>query len=84
MHQGEHVRLRLTSADVSHGLIVPGLKISVPEIYPGKYTTVDFTADKPGKYPFICTVLCSVNHAHMQGGIVVLPALAGGEGGAAH
>ena len=74
--QGEHVRLRLTSADVSHGLLVPGLNINVPEIYPGKYMTVDFTTDKPGRYPFICTVLCSSRHSHMQGAIVVLPSAA--------
>ncbi|MDE3074105.1 MAG: cupredoxin domain-containing protein, partial [Chloroflexota bacterium] len=74
VHQGEHVHLRVTSGDVSHGLMVPGLNINVPEIYPGKYTTVDFTPKTAGRYPFMCTVLCSPRHGQMQGAIVVLPA----------
>jgi cytochrome c oxidase subunit 2 len=71
--QGEHVRLRLTSADVIHGLAVPGLGINVDEIYPGKYVTVDFTPTKPGTYPFMCTVVCSPLHYKMQGAIIVVP-----------
>src|SRR3990172_4934166 len=38
--QGERVRLRLSSADVSHGLPIPGLNVSVKEIYPCKFTVV--------------------------------------------
>lgn len=72
--QGEHVRLRLTSGDVSHGLSQPDLGIDVKDIYPGKYTTVDFTATKPGTYRFICTELCSPSHSLMHGEIVVVPA----------
>ncbi|MDE3076351.1 MAG: c-type cytochrome [Chloroflexota bacterium] len=79
VQQGEHARLRLTSADVSHGLMVPGLDISVPEIYPGKFTTVDFIPSAPGIYPFTCSLLCSPRHNEMQGFIVVLPAESIGE-----
>lgn len=71
--QGEHARLRLTSADVTHGFNCPGLGIYVPEIYPGKYVTVDFTPAKAGRYLFVCTVLCSPSHGNMQGTIVVRP-----------
>jgi|GEM_PF-755187 len=72
--QGEHVRLRLTSGDVSHGLYQPELGINVTDIYPGKFTTVDFTPAKPGTYRFICTVMCSPSHFMMHGEIVVVPA----------
>ena len=72
--QGEHVRLRLTSADVVHGLYVSGLDVQVPEIYPGRYATVEFTPAEAGTYPFVCTSLCSPLHGNMQGTIVVLPA----------
>jgi len=72
--QGEHVWLRLTSADVTHGFAVPSLGIDVPQLYPGKYVTVDFTPQKPGTYPFLCTIVCSPLHYKMQGEIVVLPA----------
>ncbi len=69
--QGERVRLRLSSADVAHGLAIPGLNVSVKEIYPGKFTVVEFVADKPGTYPFVCTVLCSPQHGGMKGEIIV-------------
>lgn len=72
--QGEHVRLRLTSGDVSHGISQPELGINVKDIYPGKYTTVDFTPTKPGTYRFICTEMCSPSHFLMHGDIVVVPA----------
>ncbi len=72
--QGEHVQLRLTSGDVSHGLSQPDLGINVSDIYPGKYTTVDFTPTKPGTYRFICTEMCSPSHFLMHGEIVVIPA----------
>jgi cytochrome c oxidase subunit 2 len=71
--QGERVRLRLTSADVVHGLYVSGLDVQVAEIYPGRYATVEFTPTQPGTYPFVCTILCSPLHGTMQGTIVVLP-----------
>ncbi len=79
VHQGEHVRLRLTSDDVSHGFQVKGLGIKVPDIYPGKYVTVEFTPTTPGTYPFTCLVWCSVHHDAMRGTIVVLPATDSGQ-----
>lgn len=69
--QGDTVRLRLTSDDVAHGLTIPGLNVKVGEIYPGKFTTVEFVADKPGNFPFFCTVLCSPQHGTMKGEIIV-------------
>lgn len=72
--QGEHVRLRLTSADVTHGFAIPALGIDAPELYPGRYVTVDFTPQKPGRYPFLCTIVCSPLHYKMNGEIIVLPA----------
>ena len=75
--QGEHVRLRLTSADVTHGLSDPELGINVPDIYPGKFITVDFTPTKPGTYPFMCTAVCSPMHFQMTGAIIVVPATGG-------
>ena len=77
--QGERVRLRLSSADVAHGLAIPGLNVSVKEIYPGKFTVVEFVADKPGTYPFVCTVLCSPQHGGMKGEIIVEGTSAGGQ-----
>lgn len=72
--QGQPVRLRLTSADVTHGFAVPGLGIQNTQLYPGKYVTINFTPAKPGAYPFMCTIVCSPLHYKMHGAIVVVPA----------
>ena len=69
--QGQTVRLRLTSEDVTHGLLAPELDLFVDHISAGKYTTVEFTASKPGEYPFYCTVVCSPLHAEMIGKVIV-------------
>jgi mono/diheme cytochrome c family protein/uncharacterized cupredoxin-like copper-binding protein len=68
---GEPVRLRLSSPDVVHGLIIPGLGVHVDEIYPGKVVEVDVTPDKPGRYAFACTRWCGVDHWRMRGVIEV-------------
>ncbi|MBI2862878.1 MAG: cupredoxin domain-containing protein [Chloroflexi bacterium] len=70
--QGEKVRLHLTSGDVAHGFSIPQLGIS-EQLYPGKFKTIEFTADQPGTYRFACTILCSPNHGSMFGQLIVEP-----------
>jgi len=69
--QGEKVRLRLTSNDVVHGFALKAYGIEVDEVYPGKVKTIEFVADKPGTFLFACTVICSFNHRHMEGELIV-------------
>ncbi len=69
--QGQRVRLRLTSDDVMHGLIIPEYNIHVDDIYPGRFQVVEFVADRPGTFPFFCSVLCSPQHGVMQGELIV-------------
>jgi len=69
--QGEKVRLRLTSHDVKHGFALAGYGISTTDVYPGRYIIVEFVADKPGAFPFVCVVQCAGNHANMRGELVV-------------
>jgi nitrous-oxide reductase len=40
---------------------------------PGESSTVEFTADKPGVYPFYCTEFCSALHLEMMGYLLVQP-----------
>jgi mono/diheme cytochrome c family protein len=68
---GEAVRLRISSPDVVHGFAIPGLGVSVDEIYPGAVVEVDVTPTQPGRYAFACTRWCSVDHWRMRGVIEV-------------
>lgn len=72
--QGERVRVRLTSSDVVHGFALKAYGFMEDEVYPGRVKTIEFVADKAGTFTFTCTVICHVNHRHMEGLLTVLPA----------
>ncbi|MEJ5199570.1 MAG: c-type cytochrome [Anaerolineae bacterium] len=72
LRAGETVRLRISSPDVVHGLVIPGLGIEVDEIYPGKVVEVDVTPARPGRYAFACTRWCGADHWRMRGVIEVI------------
>ena len=71
--QGARVELVVTSADVEHGIAVPGLGINQP-VQPHRTTYVRFLAQTPGKYPMHCSVLCGRGHDKMTGVIIITPA----------
>jgi mono/diheme cytochrome c family protein len=72
VQRGERIRLRISSADVVHGFSIPKLGIHVDWIEPGKVAEVEFTADRPGRYAFQCTVWCQLGHWRMRGVIEVI------------
>lgn len=72
INRGETVRLRLSAPDVVHGLEIPGLGISISDIYPGRVVEVTFTAAEVGRFAFVCTRWCSANHWRMRGVIEVI------------
>jgi len=73
---GEHVRIKLSSADRAHGLTLslypegaaqegaPGLVFEHPQddaqVEKHKDRTIDFFAARPGTYDFKCSVKCSM------------------------
>lgn len=73
---GEHVRIKLSSADRAHGLTLslypegaaqegaPGLLFEHPQdeaqVEKHKDRTIDFVAARPGTYDFKCSVKCSM------------------------
>jgi nitrous-oxide reductase len=58
--------------DATHGFALPGQNLNV-SIEPGETTSVSFTADRPGVYPFYCTEFCSALHLEMMGYFLVTP-----------
>jgi cytochrome c oxidase subunit 2 len=67
---GQPVTLRITSADVTHGLFQRELGIDA-EISPGKTTEVKLTPTKPGRYTAICDHFCGPGHGNMHLVVVV-------------
>ncbi|CAF0691889.1 cupredoxin domain-containing protein [Candidatus Methylacidithermus pantelleriae] len=59
-----------TSADVTHGLIIPGTPINMMLI-PGHVTQELYQFDRPGIYPMICHEYCGLFHQDMTGEILV-------------
>ena len=71
IRRGTPVRIRLTSEDVTHGFLVPELNINAGPIAPGKFKTIELTAERPGTFTFYCNFLCSHEHGAMVGKIIV-------------
>ncbi|MCB9537355.1 MAG: cytochrome c oxidase subunit II [Myxococcales bacterium] len=67
------VRLVLTSRDVVHSFFVPALRMK-QDALPGRFTRLDFRADRLGTYPVYCAEYCGQSHARMGATVVVLSA----------
>jgi len=65
------VELVMTSQDVIHSLSIPGFRVK-QDVLPGRYTTLWFTANRPGEYHLFCTQFCGASHSHMVGRVVVM------------
>lgn len=68
--QGDKVRLKITSTDVTHGFALTEFNVKV-DLVPGKEETVEFVADKKGEFTFFCSVVCGEGHLDMKGKLVV-------------
>lgn len=67
---GDRVRLNITSIDVTHGFSLPDFGIS-EVLEPGKTTSVEFIANKKGRFAFYCSIVCGAGHTGMRGNIIV-------------
>jgi cytochrome c oxidase subunit II len=68
---GRAVRLTMASEDVIHSFFVPAFRLK-SDVVPGKYSTLWFTATKPGKYHLFCAEYCGTRHSGMIGWIYVM------------
>jgi len=64
LKKGETVKLRLTSDDVPHSLVVPALKINVP-IVKGHPTEITVTPTNIGDFHGQCGKFCGTGHGSM-------------------
>jgi cytochrome c oxidase subunit II len=68
--KGEHVRLIITATDRDHGFKLEAFNVE-QRLKKGVPTTVEFTADKAGTFPFKCSVHCGFGHGGMKGTLIV-------------
>lgn len=71
--EGDKVRLVVRSVDGTHGFAIRKYKVESDVPKGGGSVTVEFTADKVGSFPFVCSNYCGKGHADMKGVLVVKP-----------
>lgn len=72
VEQGDIVRLRLHSADRSHGLAIRAFRVKALIPKSGEAVTVEFVADQAGTFAITCSEYCGSGHAGMNGTLIVL------------
>ncbi len=89
VNQGDTVRLRITSRDVTHGFFLEAYDINAsiipdspyielrrpsrPDEPPKKVEEIVFVAEKTGKFHYRCSRTCGSMHPFMQGELIVAP-----------
>jgi heme/copper-type cytochrome/quinol oxidase subunit 2 len=68
--KGDQVKLIVTALDHDHGFKLDAFHVN-QKLQKGEPTTIEFTADQPGTFPFECSVLCGLGHKKMKGKLVV-------------
>ena len=71
LNQGDHVVVRVRSADVLHSLAIPQLHLGPIEVPAGHTVEVAFDANRPGELTFLCWQVCSPDHSKLQGDFLV-------------
>ena len=70
VRKGEAVTFVLTAEDFPHGFSLPDFKLR-RDFVPGKPGELNFTADKAGKFHFLCDNFCGEGHDMMSGWLIV-------------
>ena len=70
LRKGETVMLEFSAPEVVMGFFAPELGLRAL-IVPGEVARVPFTADKAGRFDFLCDVFCGDGHEGMNGHLVV-------------
>ncbi len=70
VQEGDKVIIHLTSLDVPHGLFLEAWNITVNSFL-NQTETIEFTADKVGRFEYFCTHYCGIGHKDMRAYITV-------------
>jgi cytochrome c oxidase subunit 2 len=70
--QGDTVRLRLHSADRTHGLAIKAFRVKALIPKAGEAVTAEFVADPAGEFDITCSEYCGSGHVGMKGRLVVV------------
>jgi heme/copper-type cytochrome/quinol oxidase subunit 2 len=68
--QDDLVKLTVRSEDIAHSFTIDEYRI-VKRVPAGGSTTFEFQADRPGTFPFYCTLTSEPGHKMMHGDLVV-------------
>ena len=70
--EGDRVRLRLRSADRTHGIGIKAFRVKalIPKV--GEAVIVEFVADRAGTFDITCSEYCGTGHRAMKGRLIVL------------
>jgi heme/copper-type cytochrome/quinol oxidase subunit 2 len=71
LNQGDHVVMRLRSADLLHSFAIPLLHLGPVDVPAGHTVELEFTADRTGVLTFLCWQVCSPEHPNLRGRFVV-------------
>lgn len=72
VEKGDLVTIHLESTDVHHGIYIDGYGIEVDAV-PGETGTLQFYADKSGRFTMRCSITCGDFHPYMVNYLVVGP-----------
>ena len=68
--QDDLVRLTIRSGDIAHSFTIDEYRI-VKRVPAGSSTTFEFRADRPGTFPFYCSLTSESGHANEKGQLTV-------------
>jgi len=71
LNQGDHVVVRLRSADVLHSFAIPLLRVGPVDVPAGHTVEVEFDAERAGVLTFLCWQVCSPDHSKLRGRFLV-------------
>lgn len=72
VNQGDHVVVRVRSADVLHSFAIPIMRIGPVDVPAGHTIEVQFDANRSGPLTFLCWQMCSPAHGNLHGRFMVM------------